>query len=603
MEKTKTKSKVDEIQELLDQEFYVVANNYKYNYRQKVDIEKTDIMIKDIDSLIHLLYEEDFIKAGIRCRKEYIPLLHTMLEMSYLDKKKKIDYYMKLEEAYRISARSNFTDFVRYYEWNDDDKFFEPRYPVLMAYAYYLNRMVFDPNFNLLIVNLPSGTGKTYLEKLHEAFSFGVDPTGTCLYLCSNDDVVKGGSRTVLEIMKSDRFGQVFPNMKYSKENREYFLKETEAEWKLKDCKLMASYYAKTTQSNVVGCRASKTIHIDDLYADYKEALDENLNVYYYNKYLTVWKKRYVQNKIPKVIVTGTMWSPTDFIVKVIDKAKHDTKFVNHNKFKYVLVNEVTNENGQIVFGKETQAIIQIPAMDYDTGESTCEALWTTEQLQKEKESMDTYLWETNFQQRPTSPEGLEFDWNNIKTYNEVLTNEAGATYAVIDGTRKSGKDYFAMPIFQPYGDGDYALIDCIFTKVASSELVADIVDKIIINNIRVLVIETNVDGGLKKLIVGEFNKRGLHCDCDIRENYNTVKKSIRIELEKGIIKKKIWFPGRTMFGKTSDMGKLMDNLTLYNSQGTNRNDDAPDSIAMFTSEIIGEKSKPRKAKAVRRMF
>lgn len=596
-----TKTKIDEINELLDQEFYVIANNYKYNYKKKMDFEKTDAMLKDIDTLIHLLYNENHIKAGVRCRKEYIPLLHTLLEIDKLPLVSKIDYYNKLEEAYRISARSNFTDFVRYYEWNEEDKFFEPRYPILMAYAHYLNRMVFDPNFNLLIVNLPSGTGKTYLEKLHEAFSFGVDPTGTCLYLCSNDDVVKGGSRTVMEIMRSERFGNVFPNMKYDKADREYFLKETEAEWKLRDCKLMASYYAKTTQSNVVGCRASKTIHIDDLYADYKEALDENLNVYFYNKYLTVWKKRYVQNKTPKVIVTGTMWSPTDFIVKVIDKAKQDAKFVKHNKFKYVLVNEVRDEKGKLVLGQETQAIIQIPAMDYDTGETTCEALWTTEQLQKEKESMDRYLWETNFQQVPTSPEGLEFDWNNIQTYDQMPENEYGATYAVIDGTRKSGKDFFAMPIFQPY-EQDYALVDCIFTKVASSELVPDIVDKMIINNIRVLVIETNVDGGLKKLILGEYEKRGLTCNCDIREKYNTVQKSIRIEMEKGIIKKRIWFPNRIMFGRTSEMGKFMDNLTLYNSQGTNKNDDAPDSVGMFTSEIIGEKSKPRRAKAVKRL-
>lgn len=595
------KTKIDEINELLDQEFYVVANNYKYNFKKKVDFEKTDVIIQDIDTLIHLLYEEDHIKAGIRCRKEYIPLLHTLLDIDKLPRNQKVNYYVKLEEAYRISARSNFTDFVRYYEWNEEDKFFEPRYPILMAYAYYLNRMVFDPEFNLLIVNLPSGAGKTYLEKLHEAFSFGVDPTGTCLYLCSNDDVVKGGSRTVMEIMRSERFGKVFPNMKYDKADREYFLKETEAEWKLRDCKLMASYYAKTTQSNVVGCRASKTIHIDDLYADYKEALDENLNIYFYNKYLTVWKKRYVQNKTPKIIVTGTMWSPTDFIVKVIDKAKQDAKFVKHNKFKYVLVNEVRDEKGRLVLGKETQAIIQIPAMDYDTGETTCEALWTTEQLQKEKESMDTYLWETNFQQVPTSPEGLEFDWNNIQTYDEMPENEYGATYAVIDGTRKSGKDFFAMPIFQPY-EQDYALIDCIFTKVASSELVPDIVDKMLINNIRILVIETNVDGGLKKLIQGEFEKRGIPCTCDIREKYNTVQKSIRIEMEKGIIKKRIWFPNRTMFGRTSPMGKFMDNLTLYNSQGGNKNDDAPDSVGMFTSEIIGEKSKPRRAKAVKRI-
>ena len=432
------------------------------------------------------------------------------------------------------------------------------------------------------------------MEKLHEAFSYGVDPTGTCLYLCSNDDVVKGGSRTVLEVIKSERFGQVFKEMKYDKADRTYFLKETEAEWKLRDCKLMASYYAKTTQSNVVGCRASKTIHIDDLYADYKEALDENLNKYFYNKYVTVWKKRYIQNKTPKIIITGTMWSPTDFIVKVIDQAKKDDDFIPSDKFKYVLVN---GENGN-----ETKAIIQIPAMDYDTGESTCPNIWKTEDLEKEKATMDAYLWETNFQQRPTSPEGLEFDWNNLRLYNKIPENVYDGSISVIDGTRKSGKDFFAMPIYVPYGE-DFAMVDCIFTRVASTELIKDIVDKILEYNIKILIIETNVDGGLKKLILDEFDKRKIYCFCDIREKYSTIKKEVRIEMNKGIIKRKIVFPDKTLFGKTSDLGKYMDNLTLFNSQGTNKNDDAPDAAALFSSEFIGEKYKNKKVRAVKRPF
>ena len=41
-------------------------------------------------------------------------------------------------------------------------------------------------------------------------------------------------------------------------------------------------------------------------------------------------------------------------------------------------------------------------------------------------------------------------------------------------------------------------------------------------------------------------------------------------------------------------MGQFMDNLTLYNNEGTNPNDDAPDSCAMFSSEIIEGNSQPQ---------
>ena len=90
---------------------------------------------------------------------------------------------------------------------------------------------------------------------------------------------------------------------------------------------------------------------------------------------------------------------------------------------------------------------------------------------------------------------------------------------------------------------------------------------------------------------------------CVIMEKYNTVPKKIRIEAEKGVIKKKIWFPHKRLLEANTDISKYMQNLTLYNSSGRNVNDDAPDSSAMFCSEIISEKSKPKKATPLKRTF
>ena len=73
--------------------------------------------------------------------------------------------------------------------------------------------------------------------------------------------------------------------------------------------------------------------------------------------------------------------------------------------------------------------------------------------------------------------------------------------------------------------------------------------------------------------------------------------------MNKGIIKRRILFPDKKLFGKTSDLGKYMNNLTLYNSQGSNKNDDAPDAAALFSSEFIGEKYKAKKVRAVKRPF
>ncbi len=579
------------VEEMINKIISIVGSEIKRYYNRKMSKKDIYITMNDLINLVNSLTTTDYKKAGQYAITKLIPMINLIIKQEN-DNEYKSKYLSLLEESYRIGARIDFGHFLVYYEWDSNDKIYEYRFPILRSYVYYLNKMTFDPTFELIIANLPSGWGKTRIAKLYEAFRFGVEPTGTFLSLCSNDTVVKGGSRSVIDIIKNERYGKVFPDLDYNKMKKDLFLKETDGEWKLKYCSMLASYYASTTNSNVVGQRASLSIHIDDLYADYKEALDENLNNYYYNKYVTVWRERFVQSKQPQIIISGTLWSPTDFIKKVIDLTKSESEFIPHPKFKYTLI----SKDGKKV-------IIQVPAIDEDTGESSCPDLISTEKLLRKKNSMDTYLWETNFQQKPTSPEGLEFDWNKIKTYDYVPENKYNCSFAVIDGTRKSGKDFFSMPIFQYANEEktEYLLVDCIFTKTATSELINDILDKIVENRIVTLVIETNVDGGLKKVLEEKFDEYGIDY-CTVIEKYNTVTKSIRIEAEKGRIVKYIRFPSREMFGLNSDMGKMMSNLTTYSTLSKNRNDDSPDSMAMFTSEIVGEKAKPRRAVAVKRL-
>lgn len=565
-----------------------LENEYRYKRGEYVDEDEIFSLMKDLRVLFEIYIEESLENCTKYIKAKYIPILNLLTKISSKTEHK-VAYLEQLENAYRLGARNDLECFIIYYEWNEEDKLYEKRYGILNAYVYYLNEMA-HRKINHIVANMPSGYGKTRTVKFYEAFRLGLEKGGTFLSLCSNDTVVKGGSRSVIDIIKNERYGQVFPEMSYQTFGKDLFLKETDGEWKTKYCKLLASYYASTTNSNVVGQRASLSIDIDDLYKDYKEALDENLNTYYVNTYKTVWKKRYVQNKEAQDIISGTMWAPNDFIAQIIDLFESESKFYPDNKFKYTRISE----------DKKT-VIIQIPALDPETDKSTCEELRSTEALHKERKSMDTYLWETNFQQNPTTPEGLEFDWKMLQLYEEHPDNLYNCSYAVIDGTRKSGKDFFAMPIYQNYYD-DYALIDCIFTKVATSELIDDIVDKIIINNVITLVIETNVDGGLKKNLTEKLHARG-YFKCNIYEKYNTIPKKIRIEAEKGIIKKRIWFPHKKILEANTDIYRYMHNLTLYNSSGRNVNDDAPDSSALFCSEVIEEKSKPRKAQAIKRTF
>lgn len=562
----------------------IIENNYRYKYGKKIPYEDVFEMVKDLTNLFNSYDNRKVV--GELVIKRFIPILDLLLVIDTNDNHK-LEYENMLKNAYKLGARVSLEHYMVYREWNEPEKekFFEPRYNILCGYVHYLQELECNPKFTTLIFNAPSGYGKTYPKKISEAWTFGINNTGAILALCSNDDVVKAGSRTVIDEIKSEAFGEVFPEMKWSEEDKDFFLKETDEKWKLKTCKLPFSYYAKTTQANVVGSRASKSIHIDDLYPDYKEAMNQSLNKYYYNKSITVWEKRFVQNKTPKVCITGTLWASNDYIDLKIQQLKKEHKFKKHPKYPFTLISE-----------DESCAIIQVPALDYETNESTCPELKSTQELLKEKANMEEYLWETNFQQKPTNPESLVFSYDKLRQYNQIPETDYKGTYAVIDATRKSGKDFFAMPIFTKVQNDnmfDYYLKDALFTRTATKDMYLPIVDKIIENNVILIVIESNVTSELKSNIERICKEKGVVAP-EIIEKYNFENKAARITNEMHLIKKVLVFPEKNAFGINTDVGKYMNNLTTYNSEGLNTNDDAPDSAAMFCSEIIEENSQPQ---------
>lgn len=584
---------IDNNLEIANNILNIIEKSYTTRARKsRIPFDKQFEMVNDIFLLLKSC-EEDRKKTGNYFIKRFIPLLDLLIKIDS-DKTHILKYLEYLKESYKISARISLHHYMVYREWDERDKFYEPRYETLKGYIHFLEKLEIDPNFHTLICNMPSGYGKTFPAKISESWGFGQDPTGTFLSLCSNDDVVKAGSTTCKDELKTKHFGEVFPEMAYSEDDKNYFTKDTEALWKLKQGKLANSYIAKTTSSNTVGNRASKRIHIDDLYPNHREALNQKTNQDFYNDYLMVWYKRFVQNKIPKILITGTLWASGDFIDLIINLMKKRHKFKAHPIYKWCYV----SEDG-------STAIVQIPALDYESGLSTMPKVRPTSEILKEKASMEPYLFQTNFQQKPTDPESLFFSYNKLKTFETYPKCDYTGTWSVIDANRKSGKDNFSMPIFGKRivdNVSIYPLKDVLFTKVATKDLYEDIVDKIKQHRIIYLVIESNVAPELASNLKRLLKLQNITY-CEIVEKYTTGNKKVRIEDQKGNIIKRFEFPKRDNYPTNSQMANFMDNLTLYNNSGTNPTDDAPDSIAIFGQEIIEEASKPQKAIPMQRIF
>ena len=293
-----------------------------------------------------------------------------------------------------------------------------------------------------------------------------------------------------------------------------------------------------------------------------------------------------------KFVFAGTMWSPEDILNRIITDREAISELVPSKKFNYVW----ESKDG-------TTVVIRVPLLD-ENDETTCEAVMTTEEARQLRDVTDEFQWACVYQQDPIPAEGLNFADDLLNHYDQLPLNEDGTpaysnySLAVLDTTRR-GKDNVSMPIHKTDGTY-YYLVDVIFKKKAMTELYEEIIAKIEEHHITWLVIENNTDTSLKTLLDEMLAKRGIFY-CTITEKYNTKKKELRIKDNQGTIRKLIYFKPKTQYKPNSDYGRFMKNFTTYSFDYPNRNDDAPDSEALFTTEIILERGKPSKPKPINR--
>ena len=427
---------------------------------------------------------------------------------------------------------------------------------------------------------------------MFSAWIFGIDMNNSILRWSYSQELVLGFSRTIQGFIKNPRYSNVFTQYKIYGDKP--FEKEKESDWILKGSNTQKSHIARTRDGSSTGERANKALIFDDMTKGAEEATNSEIHQSIYTKWNTEWYNRRTNPSVTYIFV-GTMWSPEDILNRTMNdiEATHEMKPSKIKGFeKYVM--EATD--GYAVF-------IKVPLLD-ENDESTCPQVMTTAEARRMRDTSDPFSFSCVYQQDPIAPTGLEFADENLEHYDRLprLENGEDACYpyglASLDPARK-GKDNVSMPICRTDGDIHY-MVDCIFKKKAMTELYDEIVDKIIQHNIIKLVVENNIDTSLKTLLEDRLRQKGFY-NCEIIEKYNTPKKEQRIKDARGIIIRKIRFKEKKDYKPNSDYGRFMKNLTTYSFDYPVRNDDAPDSIAQYTTEIILNGAKPSIPKPINR--
>lgn len=543
--------------------------------KEKLTLSQISNLTKDLFDCIKLLQSLDIAKGSAMFITTMIPHLKLCLKHEKNDENIK-QYYQMLKDSYGYAGRRSLEHFIFYYEWEwkQSDKLLENRYDILIPFIYYLNKLPFDDKLEYILASYMPSAGKSRCMCYYEAWRLGVQNDGCFLRISYSDMLVKGFSRSVIDIIKAEEYAFVFPEMNYKKEKK-IFTKETDDEWRLKTAGLLQSYMARSRDGQINGTRASLSIDIDDMIKDDKEALSMELHNDIWIKWVNVIQSRKTLGRKIAYVLVGTKWSPYDLICRVDDDLRRKHEFVKDSKFKYC---EISTDG--------TCAIINVPALDYETDESTCPKIISTEELREIRGKNTPYYFSSVYQQQPIPPEGLDFDWQHLQTYDTkpMLGRDYDYTFASLDPARK-GKNYVSMPI-HAHIDEKYPLVDVLFEKKAMSDLYDDIVNKIISNKIIRLVLENNIDTSLKEVLETKLHQKGYY-SCEITEKYNLAKKEARIKDQQGVIRGQIVFPDRSILVDNSPIGRFMTQLTSFSFDFANKYDDAIDSEALFAHQII----------------
>ena len=497
--------------------------------------------------------------------------------------------YNLYRQTFAFVSRRSLAHFIEFMEWErtSHNQVFNNRRDTLAPIVYYLNKMVFDKKLKYFIFSLAPSMGKTFVMNYFSAWNFGLSVDSSILRLSYGEDLVLASSRSVKDIISSPLFAEVFPD--YKRFDGKPFEKEKESDWKIKGSDTLTSHISRTRDGAVTGVRANKFIIFDDMTKGREEATNDNLHEMLYSKWNTEWQNRRASLDVG-YIFGGTMWSPNDILNKVTQERENISPLIPSKKYKFVW----ESEDGSTV-------VIRVPLLD-ENDVSTCKSVIPTEEALRMRDKTDEYEWACVYQQEPIAPSGLEFASGNLLRFdvNEVkLENYAKA---VLDPARK-GKDFVSMPIFSVDLSDEQlhsCMIDVLFKQKPMTELYDEIVDRIILNNVILLVVENNTDTSLSYVIENKLRDKGYH-NCEIREKYATKNKEQRIKDARGVILRRCRFKKVQNYTKKSDYGQFMTNLERYSFDYPNKHDDAPDSLAMFVNEIVLDKYAKNNARAVDR--
>ena len=470
-----------------------------------------------------------------------------------------------------FDAPHYFDCYLLYLEINrrPDERFYQPRRKVLKRVVDALQMLV-DNELDELFISMPPRVGKTTILMLFVTWIIGKNSEMSNLYSAYSDTITKAFYNGVLETINDPvtyLWKDVFPDAKIVQTNSQ------EETINIDRKKRYPSLTCRSLYGTLNGACDCNGFEIsDDLIGGIEEALNKD-------RLMAAWSK--VDNNLlprakenAKILWCGTRWSMIDPAGLRMELLENDERFKNR---RYMIINLSALDDDD-----ESQ-------FDYDYGVGFSTEYYRQRRASFERNN-DMASWLAQYMGEPIERDGALFTPDEFRYYNGVLPDgEPDRVFMAVDPAFGGG-DFVASPVCFQYGDDIYVhdvVYDSGDKRITQPLLARAVLDY----DVQAMQIEANKSTeAYKEGVEAELKKHKRKINLTTKAAPSDKAKFQRIFDKAPDIRETMIF--RESGKRSKAYSLFMQNVFSYKMFAKNKNDDAPDSLAMAISMVRGASTK-----------
>ena len=421
-----------------------------------------------------------------------------------------------------------------------------------------------DGKLNLLGISMPPGVGKTTIAEFGLAWTVGRNPFLPNLIGSHNNSFLTGMYGEMLRILDENgeyKWHDVFPGLSVIATNAKDMMIGVGYS-KADDMRFKTLEFSSIGSGNAGKVRAMNWLYVDDLVEGIEQALSRDRMDKLWQIYYTDLQQRMLGDRAKQLII-GTRWSVADPLGRL------NTLYENDPKARFINLPVADDEDHSL--------------FDYPYGLG-----YSDDDIKRLRDTWDELSLNAIYFGRPVEREGLLYETSELRRYFALPDKEPDTILAICD-TKEQGTDYCVCPVFYQYGTDFY--LDTIICDNSKVEILEERVAQLLVTRkVRMCRIESNRGGTIFAQNVQKRVKE-LGGMTSITTKWTQTNKETRIHSTAGSAKANILFLDEKAEGYTKEYRTAMMQLTTYSIAGKNKNDDVPDTLAMFVDWQMSDRA------------